>query len=151
MVHVILDTYIEGSTEREIHIRYDRDIANDKLIMDKINQILIMEQPLCCNCANYYKEGYFCGYCASSCKIHGNIEAWDHPHRDGDGSKCPDYTPKGNDETVKPKSIYVSKYSESALSRYLDKLNELKRAKSQKEVVQIKVELEELDKERNKR
>jgi hypothetical protein len=45
----------------------------------------------------------------------------------------------------------VSKYSESALSRYLDKLNKLKHAKSQKEVIQIKVELEELDKERNKR
>lgn len=91
MVRVILDTYIEGTTERETHIRYDKNNLNDQIIMAKLNDLVHNEQPLCDNCVNYYLEGYFCGYRAHCCKIHGCLEGYDHPHRDGDGSKCPDY------------------------------------------------------------
>lgn len=94
MVHMILDTYVEGTTLREITFRYDRANPNDKLIIDQMSHLCVTAQPTCENCENYYVEGPFCGYNAHDCKIHGNLDAYDHPHHDGDGSKCPDYKRK---------------------------------------------------------
>ena len=51
-------------------------------------------QKRCYNCVHFQSDGYFCGYESHSCKIHGNIEACNHPHHDGDGSKCEDYRRK---------------------------------------------------------
>ena len=132
MVKVILDTYIKNSTEREIRIRYDKAIQNDQIIMTILNDLLCNEQPLCSNCVNYRKEGYFCGYCASSCKIHGNIEAWDHPRHDGDGSKCPDYIRETRtaSEIVKDRQrlMYLAHEEEQRerLCKYYEKLQSLK-------------------------
>ena len=79
---------------REVTFRYHPNDKNDIALLDKIMNILLTEQPLCTNCKNLIQEGYFCGYTAHRCKIHGNIEEADHPHYDGDGSKCKDYFPK---------------------------------------------------------
>jgi hypothetical protein len=136
MVKVMLDTYIENSTEREMHIRYDRAIPNDQIIMTILNDLLCNEQPLCSNCVNYRKEGYFCGYCASSCKIHGNIEAWDHPHHDGDGGKCPDYVRETRtaSEIVKDRECLMhlahEKEQRKRLRKYYEKLQSLKEDKN---------------------
>ena len=137
MVYTVLDTFIKKSTEREIHIRYDPTIANDELIMRKLRDLLYNEQPLCSNCNNYYKEGYFCGYNASCCRIHGCLEGYDHPHRDGDGSKCPDYT-RRTTETNAQKSLSQTYYTikkitqteeeKALLAKYQAKLNALKEA-----------------------
>ena len=91
MIEITCDTYLEGyDSLREITFSYDSNNVDDrKLLADIIN--LLGTQKRCNNCVNYRVEGYFCGYNASSCVIHGNIEAFNHPHRDGDGSKCDDY------------------------------------------------------------
>lgn len=126
MVKVILDTYIENSTEREIHIRYDKANPNDQFIMTKLRDLLCNEQPLCSNCVNYYREGNFCGYCAVNCRIHGNLDGWDHPNHDGDGSKCPDYVKR-----VGPIDSYVRIQSEEERIRmapFEEKLKKLKEA-----------------------
>lgn len=90
MIEVVRDTYIEGSSLREITFRYDRDNEDDMQILHSI-MVLLNTQKLCSNCINYRVDGYFCGYNAHRCEIHGNIEAYNHPHYDGDGSKCVDY------------------------------------------------------------
>lgn len=79
---------------RYITFRYRTDIPNDEKILKLIYEILDREQDKCSNCVHYQSEGYFCGYSANYCDIHGNIEAVDHPHFDGDGSKCEDYQRK---------------------------------------------------------
>ena len=134
MVKVILDTYIEGSTEREIHIRYDKNNSNDQIIMTILNDLLCNEQPLCSNCVNYYREGYFCGYRAVNCRIHGNLDGWDHPNHDGDGSKCPDYVRETRTagEIVKDRErlMYLAHEEEQRkrLCKYYEKLQCLKEA-----------------------
>lgn len=62
----------------------------DKETMQKIKDI-IRSQDACWNCVNYHDAGNFGDYHAHDCKIHGNIEAFDNPHHDCDGSKCSDY------------------------------------------------------------
>ena len=94
MVIVTRDTFTDKEGIREMTIRYDKNNTNDKVVLNKIFECL-REQPLCPNCVNYYVEGNFCGYNAHDCKIHGNLDWFDHPHHDGDGSKCPDYKRKG--------------------------------------------------------
>lgn len=90
MVNMICDTYTDKEGVREITFRYDKNNTNDTDILNKIMSVL-REQPLCDNCVNYQVGGYFCGYNSHDCKIHGNLDWFDHPHHDGDGSKCPDY------------------------------------------------------------
>ena len=90
MVYIVLDTYTNKEGIREATIRYDDNNVADKVVLNKIFDCL-MEQPLCENCVNYQVKGTFCGYNAHTCKIHGNIEYFNHPHHDGDGSKCPNY------------------------------------------------------------
>lgn len=133
MVHAVYDTYIEDSTEREIHIRYDPTIANDKLIMKKLDELLLNEQPLCSNCVNYYREGTFCGYNARNCQIHGNLDAWDHPHHNADGSKCPDYvkrTETAGEIAERQLQLYSlcmqSEEERARLTRAMEKLEKLK-------------------------
>lgn len=75
----------------EITLRFDYTNENDNAIIDNINHLIRDEQPTCENCVNYYQEGYFCGYSAVMCKVHGGLDAWNHPHHDLDGSKCDDY------------------------------------------------------------
>ena len=96
MVKTVLDTYTDKEGIREITFRYDKNNTNDKDILNKIMSVL-REQPLCENCVNYQVGGCFCGYNPHDCKIHGNLDWVDHPHHDGDGSKCADYKRKGAD------------------------------------------------------
>ena len=133
MVRTILDTYVEDSTEREMHIRYDKNNPNDQIIIAKLNDLLRNEQPLCSNCVNYYREGYFCGYIAHCCKIHGCLEGYDHPHRDGDGSKCPDYAKRTG--TASEQEGYFRVQSEEErirLAPFEEKLKKLKEANNGK-------------------
>lgn len=91
MVRMVRDTFVEKHESlREVTFRYDSNNADDMWILKDIFKLL-NTQKLCTNCVNYKEDGYFCGYNSHSCKIHGNIEAFDHPHHDGDGSKCDDY------------------------------------------------------------
>ena len=93
MVHMVRDSFTNKESVREITFRYDADNPTDMRILEKINSVLD-EQPLCANCINCYKDGYYCGYSATCCKIHGNIEAFTSPYYDMDGSKCEDYKRK---------------------------------------------------------
>ena len=90
MVKVIHDTYTENEGVREVTLSYEINNARDQMILHGITRLLNL-QPQCYNCTNYKDDGVFCGYRSHSCEIHGNLEAYDHPHHDGDGSKCPDY------------------------------------------------------------
>lgn len=91
MVEMVRDTFVEKREGlREMTFRYDRDNDDDMQILQNIMELL-NTQKLCTNCINHQRGGYFCGYNSHSCKIHGNIEAFNHPHHDGDGSKCDDY------------------------------------------------------------
>jgi len=98
MVKSICDSFEfehrEEPNTRYITYQYKTDNENDKRVMKLICELLNHEQKRCDNCIHYKSDGYFCGYESHSCKIHGNIEAWDHPHHDGDGSKCEDYKRK---------------------------------------------------------
>ena len=71
-------------------VEYNPNLAADIEIINSIENIL-KQQPSCSNCTNYQSDGCFYGYESYSCKIHGNIEAWCHPHHDMDGSKCREY------------------------------------------------------------
>lgn len=75
----------------EMTLAFDYNNKSDMAIMDKINHLILEEQPLCENCVNYYREGYFCGYNAIVCKVHGGLDSYKNPHHDMDGSKCKDY------------------------------------------------------------
>lgn len=91
MVKVIGDSpcqhYKDG---REITLYYDSLSNADKEILVKIMDILL-SQPSCFNCKNFYKESCFGNYQCCSCKIHGNLEVVGNPHYDCDASKCEDY------------------------------------------------------------
>lgn len=94
MIKMTIDTYVKAHESlRERTFRYDTNNDNDIQILRYIDQLL-NTQKLCQNCVNYKEDGYFCGYNSHSCEIHGNIEAFNHPHHDGDGSKCDDYERK---------------------------------------------------------
>lgn len=95
MVKVILDTYTEDKGVRNVTLSYNVNNAHDQMILHGITRLLSL-QPKCYNCVNYEDRGTMCGYHSHGCKIHGDIEAWDHPHHDGDGSKCPDYEWNGD-------------------------------------------------------
>lgn len=98
MVNMVLDTFVKTNESlREVTFRYDTNNDDDMRILEGISELL-NTQKLCCNCVNYKSDGYFCGYNSHSCKIHGNIEAFNHPHHDGDGSKCNDYERVGGRE-----------------------------------------------------
>ena len=90
MVRIISESYVRDKGHAEMTIRWDFDNDNDFFIIEKIKDLLA-EQKQCVNCIHYQSDGMFCGYESHSCEIHGNIEAFDHPHYDGDGSKCEDY------------------------------------------------------------
>ena len=46
----------------------------------------------CYNCCNYYKEGCFCGYSASMCKIYGSLDMdQTKRHPDTAAETCPMY------------------------------------------------------------
>lgn len=93
MIKEIRDTYTETDL-REVTFRYDPNNDNDAALLREIHNLIFDKQPKCENCNNYYLDGYFCGYRASRCKVHGNIEAFNNPHFDMDGSKCVDYERK---------------------------------------------------------
>lgn len=95
MVKRIMDSP-SAKNLREVTFRYDPNNKNDSVILKKISEVVLTEQPLCSNCGNFCYEGCFGGYNACTCKIHGNLEAVGNPHYDGDGSKCDDYYPKEN-------------------------------------------------------
>ena len=95
MVKEIIDKFVANNL-REVTFRYDPNNKNDMVILNKIREVILTEQPLCSNCGNNIYAGYFCGYNACMCKIHGNIEAVGNPHYDGDGSKCDDYYRREN-------------------------------------------------------
>jgi hypothetical protein len=92
MVEVISSSRNHNIGKMTLQFNYTNE--NDHRIIDKIHHLLFDEQPHCENCVNYYREGYFCGYRAMMCKVHGGLDAWDHPHHDLDGSKCDDYERK---------------------------------------------------------
>ena len=119
MVHMVRDSFTNKESVREITFRYDADNPTDMRILEKINSVLD-EQPLCTNCINCYKDGYYCGYADWTAReiladiagmtvndtinslttkiIFGNnkhpIEAFTSPYYDMDGSKCKDYKRK---------------------------------------------------------
>lgn len=90
MVYMISDSPAKPFGMRNRTFCYDDDNSNDTKILEQIDAIL-STQPTCFNCENFCREGCFGGYQAASCKLHGCIEAVDHPHHDADGSKCEDY------------------------------------------------------------
>ena len=96
MVEIICDSYefkMDDILWKEPNHRYITikfDVNTDKGIIEQIEKLL-NQQPKCENCINYQSDGYFCGYESHSCKLHGNIEFWNHPHHNGDGRKCEDY------------------------------------------------------------
>ena len=49
-----------------------------------------MEKP-CWTCTHCYKLGCLGQYKTLFCDIYLYLEAWDNPHHNLDGSKCPDY------------------------------------------------------------
>lgn len=77
----------------EITFAYDSNNQEDLEIIKKIDEIC-NAQKRCDNCSNFYYEGSFGGYQVCTCKIHGCLEPWNHPHHDMDGSKCGDYNRK---------------------------------------------------------
>lgn len=85
---------VPNTNGREITFSYDPNNDNDKELLRLIHQTISDNQPECFNCENYYLDGYFCGYRASMCRIHGCLEVVGNPHYDGDGSKCEDYQRK---------------------------------------------------------
>lgn len=95
MVYMCMDGPAKRGNERERTFRYDIDNPKDKEIIEQIDALL-NTQPTCFNCENFYHEGCFGGYQAASCKLHGCIEAVNHPHHDADGSKCDDYRRMSN-------------------------------------------------------
>ena len=95
MVKLIHDTYTDNEGIREVTLSYEVNNAHDQMILHGITRLLNL-QPKCYNCVNYEDCGTMCGYHSHRCKIHGDIEAWDHPHHDGDGSKCPDHEWNGD-------------------------------------------------------
>lgn len=95
MVELIHDIHAQKEGIREVTLSYEVNNAHDQMILYGIIRLLNL-QPRCCNCTNYKDDGVFCGYRSHSCKIHGNLEAFDHPHHDGDGSKCPNYEWNGD-------------------------------------------------------
>ncbi len=98
MVKEICDSFkFENRKEpntRYVTYKYKTNNENDKRVMKLIDELLNNEQKRCNNCIHYQSDGTFCGYESHSCDIHGNIEGFDHPHHDGDGSKCEDYKRK---------------------------------------------------------
>lgn len=98
MVKEICDSFefeqYEEPNTRYVTYQYNTNDKNDKRVMELICELLNHEQKRCDNCIHYKSDGYLCGYESHSCKIHGNIEWVNHPHYDGDGSKCEDYKRK---------------------------------------------------------
>lgn len=97
MVKEICDSYkFENEARnnyRYITFEYSLN-TKDREIIKEIEQLLSDLQDRCDNCIHYKSGGYFCGYESHYCDIHGNIEWFEHPHYDGDGSKCKDYCRK---------------------------------------------------------
>lgn len=89
MIKMVRDTFTDAENVRERTFQYNSQ--TDEELLKRMETFLIDNQPTCFNCQNSTIEGTFCGYQAHNCKIHGNIEAFDNPHHDGDGSKCEDY------------------------------------------------------------
>lgn len=89
MITWIKATYTDNPDIGEITFKYNT--KTDKELLDRVEQFISDNQPTCSNCQNYYKGGTFCGYTASCCKIHGDIDVYGNPHSDFDGSKCGDY------------------------------------------------------------
>ena len=87
MVNIIAESHSSEGNELKISFDYNEE---DSKIIDKIYE-LIKNQPACWNCIHYKDAGNLCGYNAHNCDIYGNIEAFDNPHYDSDGSKCNDY------------------------------------------------------------
>lgn len=93
MIKMICDQpYEKGKGLRKITYRYNPE--TDGKLLKEMEEFLNSKQPTCFNCQNHYREGCFGGYMASACRVHGNIEAWNNPHNDCDGSKCEDYKRK---------------------------------------------------------
>lgn len=88
---------IKESWDR-ITLAFDDNNQSDMAILEKIKHLILKEQPRCDNCVNFYRDGYFCGYNACMCKVHGNLDWCMHPHHDMDGSKCEDYKQKDDAE-----------------------------------------------------
>ena len=97
MVKEICDSFEFESNSKDncryITFEYGTNEKDEKII-NAINELLSNLQDRCDNCSHYQSDGIFCGYESHSCDIHGNIEWVDHPHYDGDGSKCQDYNRK---------------------------------------------------------
>lgn len=89
MIKMISDEPSIKKGFREATFLYDPH--TDEEMLDKLLQFLSDNQPVCDNCQNMKFEPESNGYRAKSCTIHGNIEAYDNPHHDKDGSKCSDY------------------------------------------------------------
>ena len=98
MVRTIRESW-NGSKGR-ITLAFDYNNKSDRAIIDKIDYLMLEEQPRCENCVNFYREGSFCGYNACMCKIYGCLEVYSHPHYDMDGSKCGDYKRKGDAKCI---------------------------------------------------
>lgn len=89
MIRMIRDTYTDVVDTREVTFSYN--YKTDDELLKKVMKFIEDNQPTCETCQNYRREGSFGGYCASYCCIHGNLEYFEHPHHDLDGSKCDDY------------------------------------------------------------
>lgn len=93
MIKMKIDTVAENDL-REVTFRYDPNNDNDAALLREIRNLISDKQPTCANCNHRYLTGDVCGYRAYICRKHGNIEAFNNPHHDMDGSKCADYERK---------------------------------------------------------
>ena len=98
MVRIIRDSQINDVGK--ITLAFNFSSESDMAIIRKIEHLIFEEQPRCENCINFYREGYFCGYNACMCKVHGCLEVYPNPHYDMDGSKCEDYKRKDDVNNV---------------------------------------------------
>ena len=75
-------------------LQYNKDDTKDIKIIDYLRELL-MQQPNCQKCKNYYLDYGFGGSFSSQCKItsmeNGNLAYFGHPHHDFDASKCEYY------------------------------------------------------------
>jgi hypothetical protein len=98
MVKSICDSYEFEYREKENHryitYEYRIDDERDLELIEKINLLLKTEQKFCSTCSHFKKDGYFCGYNATYCDIHGNIESVNNPYYYCDGRKCKEYSKK---------------------------------------------------------
>ena len=83
---------------RYVTYEYCTDDKRDLELIEKIRLLLETEQKFCNTCSHFKRDGYFCGYNATYCDVHGNIESVNNPYFCCDGRECKEYSKKTDGE-----------------------------------------------------